>query len=87
MEFLDLFQQVIMESGTVLTCYEDSVGPTNPSYYFAKYACGYTDEMWNSKNFTALKECLMKIDVQDGINFEGVCSEKYTLTKQIQFFF
>ena len=61
-----------MESGTVLTCYEDSVGPTKPSYLMAKYACNYTDEMWNSGNFTALKDCLMKMDVQDGINFSQV---------------
>uniref|UniRef100_A0A914CT25 Uncharacterized protein n=1 Tax=Acrobeloides nanus TaxID=290746 RepID=A0A914CT25_9BILA len=66
---LDLFQQVIMESGTVLTCY-DAVGPTHPSFYMAKYACNYTDEMWNSGNFGPLKDCLMKIDVQDGIDFQ-----------------
>ena len=71
LNILDLFEQVIMESGTVLTCY-DAVGPTHPSYYMAKYACNYTDEMWNSGNFGPLKDCLMKIDVQDGIDFQMV---------------
>jgi hypothetical protein len=62
-----------MESGTVLTCYEGSVGPTNENYEFAQNACNFTQEMWKSGNFTALKECLMKIDVQDGLAAAGVC--------------
>jgi hypothetical protein len=56
-----------MESGTVLTCYEDSVGPTNQNFLMAQYACNYTQAMWDSGNFTALKDCLMKISVQDGL--------------------
>jgi hypothetical protein len=71
-QVLDLFQQAIMESGTILTCYEDSVGPTKPSYYFAKYACNYTDEMWNSSNFGPLKNCLAKISVEEGTAFAQV---------------
>lgn len=61
-----------MESGTVLTCYEDSVGYTHPSYYMAKYACNYTDQQWNSGDFTALKNCLMNMDIQDGTKFMEV---------------
>jgi hypothetical protein len=61
-----------MESGTVLTCYEDSVGPTNRNFHMAEYACNYTQEMWDSKNYTALKECLMKISVDDGLAAMGV---------------
>ena len=64
---LDLFQQAIQESGTVLTSYEDSVGPTDQNFHLAQYACNYTQEMWDSKNFTALKDCLMKISAQDGL--------------------
>jgi hypothetical protein len=71
-KFLDLFQQVILESGTVLTCYEDSLGPTNVSMVYAEWACGYTQEMWNSGNFTKLKECLMNISIEDGMKSEGV---------------
>ena len=56
-----------MESGTVLLCYEDLVGPTARSFNFARLACNYTQEMWNSGNYTALKECLMKISIEDGI--------------------
>ena len=54
-----------MESGTVLTCYEDSVGPTDRNFNFAQNACNYTQEMWNSGNFTTLKDCLMKINITD----------------------
>jgi hypothetical protein len=50
---IDLFQQYIAESSTVLTCYEDSLGRTDKSFYFAEYACNYTREMWDSGNFSA----------------------------------
>lgn len=64
--FIDLFRQTIIESGTILTCYEDSAGPTNKNFKFAETTCNYTQEMWDSGNFGPLKECLMKIDVLVG---------------------
>lgn len=63
-----------MESGTVLTCYEDSVGPTDRSFKMAQQACNYTQEMWNSGNFGPLKDCLMNISVQDGLKASEVCN-------------
>ena len=68
-----------MESGTVLTCYEDSLGPTNINFNMAYYACNYTQEMWDSKNYTGLKECLMKISVADGLEAAFVKFSKNTL--------
>lgn len=59
---LDLFQQVIQESGSVLTCFEGALGPTNINFAYANKLCGITEDQWNARNYTHLKECLMKLN-------------------------
>ena len=71
-----------MQSGTVLTCYEDSVGPTDRNFNFAQNACNYTQEMWDSGNFTTLKDCLMKISITDATTAMNVTKmfKKYLIS-------
>ena len=63
-----------MESGTVLICYEDSVGPTYRNFRMANKACNYTQEMWDSENFEPLKNCLMNMSAKEGMEFAEVPS-------------
>ncbi|PAV79572.1 hypothetical protein WR25_23980 [Diploscapter pachys] len=65
-----LFQQAICESGTVLTCFEGSLGFTNKSFRRASAICNTTQEQWNSKNFTALKDCLMNTSWSDFLPYD-----------------
>ena len=71
-----------MESGTVLTCYEDSIGPTYRNIDMAEHACNFTQDMWNAGNFTALKNCLYTIDAQKAQNI----SEVFFLYRRSKFF-
>lgn len=83
MLFSDLFQQSIQESGAMLTCYEDAVGPTNRLIEFAKHACGFSVSQWNTFHYEPLKNCLMNISINDGLKAQGVsfkgCGGGYTL--------
>lgn len=70
----------------MLTCYEDSVGPTNRLTRFAEYACNFTQAQWQAGNFTTLVDCLMKISVQDGMNaFDVRKSIKYARISKISY--
>ena len=69
---LDLFQQSIQESGTVYTCYDGTLGRTEQNFRFAKQACNITADTWNSGNYSSLKNCLMNINVSDGLLSENV---------------
>ena len=52
---LDLFHQGIQESGAVLTNFEDALGPTNRNFEFAQLACNFTQDQWNSGNYSLLR--------------------------------
>ncbi|KAK0395662.1 hypothetical protein QR680_001380 [Steinernema hermaphroditum] len=57
-----LFQQGIMESGTVLTCFDGSLGFANLSEQRAAKYCNVTDAMFKAKDFGNLKSCMMDMD-------------------------
>uniref|UniRef100_A0A914ECE8 Carboxylesterase type B domain-containing protein n=1 Tax=Acrobeloides nanus TaxID=290746 RepID=A0A914ECE8_9BILA len=65
-----LFQQAIMESGTAHLCFEDSLGPTYQDFRFVSRACGFTFDMWNSGNYSMIKECLMNMDPDHLIGYQ-----------------
>ena len=69
---LGLFQQAIQESGTVLTCLEGALGFSGLSYHRAEKLCNYTKEMWNSRNYTALKACLLNMNYSNWLILEPV---------------
>ncbi|TMS35381.1 hypothetical protein L596_002796 [Steinernema carpocapsae] len=55
-----LFQQGIMESGTILTCFDGSLGFSNLTQQRAQAHCNFTD--FESGDFTELKSCMMNLD-------------------------
>ena len=64
---LDLFQQAIMESGSIFTCLDGAMGFKNMSQERAEQLCNFTSTDWNSKNYTALKACMMNTSYEEFI--------------------
>lgn len=74
--FIDLFHQGIAESGVILSCFEGALGPTYRNYEFARQVCNFTIDMWNSGNYSQLKDCLMSVDISIGIQHTDVSAKK-----------
>uniref|UniRef100_A0A914Q534 Carboxylic ester hydrolase n=1 Tax=Panagrolaimus davidi TaxID=227884 RepID=A0A914Q534_9BILA len=53
-----LFQGAIMESGSVLTCFDGALGFQNTSVEWAQQLCNFTSDNWNALNYTELTNCL-----------------------------
>ena len=70
--FLDLFQLAIQQSGTILTCLEGALGFSGLSFDRAQRLCNYTTDLWNSRNYTALKDCLQTMDYHQWLKYEPV---------------
>ncbi|CAD6189923.1 unnamed protein product [Caenorhabditis auriculariae] len=58
----NLFQAAIMESGTVLICFEGALSFSSHSYRRAQALCGTTAQDWTTNRFEPLKACLMGMD-------------------------
>uniref|UniRef100_A0A7E4ZT83 Carboxylic ester hydrolase n=1 Tax=Panagrellus redivivus TaxID=6233 RepID=A0A7E4ZT83_PANRE len=67
----NLFQQAIMESGSILTCFEGAMGFTKLSQNRAIQLCNFGEDQWDARNFTALKEdCLQDMDWHNFLEYE-----------------
>uniref|UniRef100_A0A914CXR3 C-type lectin domain-containing protein n=1 Tax=Acrobeloides nanus TaxID=290746 RepID=A0A914CXR3_9BILA len=69
---LDLFHQAIMESGNVLTCMENTYGPTYINQNMAYRACNFTTYEWNKGNYSTVKNCLYNMDLQTALGYQAV---------------
>ncbi|KAE9553012.1 hypothetical protein FO519_003773 [Halicephalobus sp. NKZ332] len=58
----NLFHQAIMESGSILTCFDGSLGFQNISVHRAETLCNFTQDDWNTRNYTRLWDCLANMD-------------------------
>ncbi|KAE9553013.1 hypothetical protein FO519_003774 [Halicephalobus sp. NKZ332] len=65
-----LFQQAIMESGSIYTCLDGSTGFKNMSQERAQELCSFNQTDWDSKNYTFLKTCLMNKTYDDFLHYE-----------------
>uniref|UniRef100_A0A914BYN5 Carboxylic ester hydrolase n=1 Tax=Acrobeloides nanus TaxID=290746 RepID=A0A914BYN5_9BILA len=57
-----LFQQAILQSGTVFLTFDGALGFSENSFTNAEKLCNYTKSMWNTHNYTDLKSCLQDMD-------------------------
>jgi carboxylesterase 2 len=67
----NMFQQAIMESGSILTSFEGSMGLTNLSESRAYTLCNFTQEQWKARQFTLLQNCLKTMDYQKFLDAEN----------------
>lgn len=56
-----------MESGSIFTCLDGAMGFKNMSQERAEQLCNFTSTDWNSKNYTALKACMMNTSYEEFI--------------------
>ncbi len=71
-----LFQQAILESGSILTCFEGALGTDNNNMNVAMQYCNFTADMWNkdlANNIISLKNCMQNVDAGAFGNFTAVC--------------
>ncbi|GMT37077.1 hypothetical protein PFISCL1PPCAC_28374 [Pristionchus fissidentatus] len=58
-----LFHSVILQSGSVLTCFDGALGSTDLSPIYAQKLCNFTSVDWKAGNFSRLHTCLDTIDL------------------------
>ena len=68
----DLFQGAIMESGSVLTCFDGALGFQNTSVIWANQLCNFTTPDWDSLNYTALTQCLSNMSYDQWLPLDKV---------------
>uniref|UniRef100_A0AC34F7R6 Carboxylic ester hydrolase n=1 Tax=Panagrolaimus sp. ES5 TaxID=591445 RepID=A0AC34F7R6_9BILA len=79
--FLDLFQGAIMQSGSLLTCFDGSMGFQNLSSQRANQLCQFSTEKWNSHNYTSLASCLLKMPYSEWISLDGSLLRGWEMVK------
>uniref|UniRef100_A0A1I7Y4T6 Carboxylic ester hydrolase n=1 Tax=Steinernema glaseri TaxID=37863 RepID=A0A1I7Y4T6_9BILA len=81
-----LFQQGIMESGTVLTCFDGSLGFANLTEQRAAKYCNVTDDMFKAKDFGHLKSCMMNMDYNTWLKDETTNPLGWKIVQDDHFF-
>uniref|UniRef100_A0AC35U276 Carboxylic ester hydrolase n=1 Tax=Rhabditophanes sp. KR3021 TaxID=114890 RepID=A0AC35U276_9BILA len=66
----NLFQQVILFSGTLYIELEGALGNMNLDFARANKICGTSEEEWNSKPMDGVNECMMKANASEMVALE-----------------
>uniref|UniRef100_A0A914Y0L8 Carboxylic ester hydrolase n=1 Tax=Panagrolaimus superbus TaxID=310955 RepID=A0A914Y0L8_9BILA len=76
-----LFQGAIMQSGSLLTCFDGSMGFQNLSSQRANQLCQFSPEQWNLHNYTSLASCLSKMPYSEWISLDGSLLRGWEMVK------
>uniref|UniRef100_A0A0M3J872 COesterase domain-containing protein n=1 Tax=Anisakis simplex TaxID=6269 RepID=A0A0M3J872_ANISI len=65
-----LFQNAILESGTIMTCLNGVFGKSKNSQHIAKIVCNITDWPPSGERLTQLYDCMMRANYEEFLPFE-----------------